>query len=54
MKIEAVLSGTLNYIFNNFQEEDTFHDIVSHAVKLGYTEPDPKLIYVVLMLVEKF
>ena len=24
LKIEAVLSGTLNYIFNNFQEEDTF------------------------------
>ena len=43
LKIEAVLSGTLNYIFNNFQEEDTFHDIVSHAVKLGYTEPDPKI-----------
>ena len=43
LKIEAVLSGTLNYIFNNFQEENTFHDIVSKAVKLGYTEPDPKI-----------
>ena len=43
MKIEAVLSGTLNYIFNNFQEENTFHDIVSKAVNLGYTEPDPKI-----------
>ena len=43
MKIEAVLSGTLNYIFNNFQEENTFHDIVSKAVELGYTEPDPKI-----------
>ena len=43
LKIEAVLSGTLNYIFNNFQEENTFHDIVSNAVDLGYTEPDPKI-----------
>ena len=43
IKIEAVLSGTLNYIFNNFQENDTFHEIVSKAVVLGYTEPDPKI-----------
>ena len=43
LKIEAVLSGTLNYIFNNFLEENTFHDIVSRAVELGYTEPDPKI-----------
>ena len=43
IKIEAVLSGTLNYIFNNFQEIDTFHEIVSKAVDLGYTEPDPKI-----------
>jgi len=43
LKIEAVLSGTLNYIFNYFQEENTFHDIVSNAVDLGYTEPDPKI-----------
>ena len=42
-KIEAVLSGTLNYIFNNFIEKDTFHEIVSKAVELGYTEPDPKI-----------
>ena len=43
IKIEAVLSGTLNYIFNNFQENDTFHEIVSKAADLGYTEPDPKI-----------
>lgn len=43
IKIEAVLSGTLNYIFNNFQEIDTFHEIVTKAVDLGYTEPDPKI-----------
>ena len=43
IKIEAVLSGTLNYIFNSFNEIDTFHKIVSKAVDLGYTEPDPKI-----------
>ena len=43
VKIEAVLSGTLNYIFNSFNEVDTFHEIVSKAVDLGYTEPDPKI-----------
>ena len=43
IKIEAVLSGTLNYIFNNFQEINTFHEIVTNAVDLGYTEPDPKI-----------
>ena len=42
-KIEAVLSGTLNYIFNSFTKPDTFHEIVSKAVDLGYTEPDPKI-----------
>ena len=43
IKIEAVLSGTLNYIFNSFNKVDTFHKIVSKAVDLGYTEPDPKI-----------
>ena len=43
IKIEAVLSGTLNYIFNSFNKVDTFHKIVSNAVDLGYTEPDPKI-----------
>ena len=43
IKIEAVLSGTLNYIFNSFNQVDTFHKIVSKAVDLGYTEPDPKI-----------
>jgi len=43
IKIEAVLSGTLNYIFNSFNKIDTFHKIVSKAVDLGYTEPDPKI-----------
>ncbi len=42
-KIEAVLSGTLNYIFNNFNKENSFYEVVKKAVELGYTEPDPKI-----------
>ena len=42
-KIEAVLSGTLNYIFNNFSKENSFYEVVKKAVELGYTEPDPKI-----------
>ena len=40
-KIQAVLSGSLNFIFNNFDEEQPFHEIVKRAQKEGYTEPDP-------------
>jgi len=42
-KIEAVLSGSLNFVFNNFSDESTFHDIVVQAQEGGYTEPDPKI-----------
>ena len=42
-KIQAVLSGSLNFVFNNFNENSTFHDIVAVAQKEGYTEPDPKI-----------
>lgn len=42
-KIQAVLSGSLNYVFNNFLEEDRFKDIVLKAQEEGYTEPDPKI-----------
>ncbi|WP_334056028.1 bifunctional aspartate kinase/homoserine dehydrogenase I [Polaribacter sp. P097] len=42
-KIQAVLSGSLNFVFNNFNTETTFHDIVLQAQKEGYTEPDPKI-----------
>lgn len=41
-KIEAVLSGSLSYIFNNFKSDSSFYDIVKEAQKLGYTEPDPR------------
>ena len=42
-KIKAVLSGSLNFIFNNFTTETKFHDIVKQAQTEGYTEPDPRL-----------
>ncbi|EDP71386.1 bifunctional protein: aspartokinase I; homoserine dehydrogenase [Flavobacteriales bacterium ALC-1] len=41
--IQAVLSGSLNFIFNNFNEDNTFHDVVKQAQKEGYTEPDPRI-----------
>lgn len=43
IKIEAVLSGTLNFVFNNYDGTTTFADIVRQAAKEGYTEPDPRL-----------
>lgn len=42
-KIQAVLSGSLNFIFNNFNENNTFEQVVQQAKKEGYTEPDPKI-----------
>ena len=42
-KIQAVLSGSLNFIFNNFDEKNTFHDVVKEAGVQGFTEPDPKI-----------
>ena len=42
-KIQAVLSGSLNFIFNNFDENNTFHDVVKEAGIQGFTEPDPKI-----------
>jgi aspartokinase/homoserine dehydrogenase 1 len=43
IRIEAVLSGTLSYIFNNFTQEINFSEIVRQAKSLGYTEPDPRM-----------
>ncbi len=42
IKIEAVLSGTLSYIFNNFIGKKKWSDIVLEAKAKGYTEPDPR------------
>lgn len=41
-KIEAVVSGSLSYIFNNFDGIKPFSDLVMEAKELGYTEPDPR------------
>ena len=43
IKIQAVLSGSLNFVFNNFKKGSSFHDVVLQAQKEGYTEPDPKI-----------
>ena len=42
-KIEAVLSGTLNFVFNNYNGEDSFATVVKQAQDEGYSEPDPRL-----------
>lgn len=42
-RIEAVLSGTLNFVFNHYNGEKTFAEVVRQAQDEGYTEPDPRL-----------
>lgn len=42
LRIEAVLSGTLNFIFSSFTEGKRFSDVVKEAKQKGYTEPDPR------------
>ncbi len=42
-KMEAVLSGTLNFVFNNYDGKKTFASVVKQAQDEGYTEPDPRL-----------
>ena len=42
-KINAVLSGSLNFIFNNFDENSSFEEVVKEAGVQGFTEPDPKI-----------
>ena len=41
-KIEAILSGTISYIFNNFTGDKKYSEIVKQAMEKGYTEPDPQ------------
>ena len=41
--IQAVLSGSLNFVFNNFDDNTKFHDVVKQAQAEGYTEPDPRI-----------
>lgn len=42
VRIEAVLSGTLNFLFSSFREGVAFSAIVKEAKDKGYTEPDPR------------
>ena len=42
-KIQAVLSGSLNFVFNKFDASTTFSSVVKQAATEGYTEPDPKI-----------
>ncbi len=42
-RIEAVLSGTLNFVFNNYDGSRNFSTVVRQAQTEGYTEPDPRL-----------
>ena len=43
LKIEAVLSGTLNYIFNSLSAELPFSEVVKRAKEEGFSEPDPRI-----------
>jgi len=42
-RIEAVLSGTLNFVFNHYNGTKSFAEVVKQAQDEGYTEPDPRL-----------
>lgn len=43
LKIEAVLSGTLNFIFNEISASVPFSETVRRAKEQGYSEPDPRI-----------
>ena len=43
VRIEAVLSGTLNYIFNTLSKDIPFSKAVKMAMEMGYAEPDPRI-----------
>ncbi len=43
LKIEAVLSGTLNFIFNAIAADTPFSETVRQAKEMGYSEPDPRV-----------
>jgi aspartokinase/homoserine dehydrogenase 1 len=42
-RMQAVLSGTLNFVFNNYDGKKSFASVVKQAQDEGYTEPDPRL-----------
>ena len=41
--IQAVLSGSLNFVFNTYNDQTNFRSVVERAMQEGYTEPDPKI-----------
>jgi aspartokinase/homoserine dehydrogenase 1 len=43
LKLEAVLSGTLNYIVNTVSETNILSDVIQEAKDKGYSEPDPRI-----------
>lgn len=43
LRIEAVLSGTLNFIFNALSELMPFSEAIKEAMQAGYSEPDPRV-----------
>ena len=43
LKIEAVMSGTLNFIFNEIAVDVPFSETVRRAKEQGYSEPDPRI-----------
>ena len=42
LKVEAILSGTLSFVFNSFDGRKSFSEIVKEAREKGYSEPDPR------------
>lgn len=42
LRIEAILSGTISFIFNNYHSGRSFASVVREAQERGYTEPDPR------------
>ncbi len=42
IKIEAILSGTISFIFNNYKGNRSFAEVVAEAQQKGFTEPDPR------------
>jgi len=43
LQLEAVVSGTLNYIFNIISEDIPLSKAIRMAMEMGYSEPDPRL-----------
>ena len=42
LRVEAILSGTISFVFNEYRGERTFAEVVKMAREKGFTEPDPR------------